>query len=184
MGSLSLNGSDFFRERFGDLMPGTAKIPFNDLAALEQALHRKDVAAFVVEPVQGKTCEVAADGYLAEAGRLCRKAGALLVADEVQCGLGRTGKWFAFQHWPHAEPDIVCVAKALSGGYVPVGAMITRRALWIPCSTAWSTASSIPTPSARTISPWPRRSPRSGDGRRTAARTRGAPGSQDHRASD
>ena len=106
-------------------MPGTTKIPFNDLAALEQALHGKDVAAFVVEPVQGKTCEVAADGYLAEASRLCRKAGALLVADEVQCGLGRTGKWFAFQHWPNVEPDIVCVAKALSGGYVPVGAVIT-----------------------------------------------------------
>jgi ornithine--oxo-acid transaminase len=125
MGSLALNGSDFFRDRVGDPMPGTAKIPFNDLAALEHALHGNDVAAFVVEPVQGKTCEVADDGYLAEASRLCRKAGALLVADEVQCGLGRTGKWFAFQHWPSVEPDIICVAKALSGGYVPVGAVIT-----------------------------------------------------------
>jgi acetylornithine/succinyldiaminopimelate/putrescine aminotransferase len=105
-------------------MPGTSKIPFNDLAALEQALHAKDVAAFVVEPIQGKTCEVADAGYLVEAGRLCRKAGALLVVDEVQCGLGRTGRWFAFQHWPGANPDIVCVAKALSGGYVPVGAVI------------------------------------------------------------
>jgi ornithine--oxo-acid transaminase len=125
MGSLSLNGSEFFRERFGELMPGTAKIPFNDLGALEEALHARDVAAFVVEPVQGKTCEVVADGFLSEASRLCRKAGALLVADEVQCGLGRTGKWFAYQHWPGVEPDIVCVAKALSGGYVPVGAVIT-----------------------------------------------------------
>jgi len=124
VGSLSLNGSDFFRERFGNLMPDTAKIPFNDLRALERALHSKDVAALIVEPVQGKTCEVLADGYLAEAGRLCHKAGALLVVDEVQCGLGRTGKWFAYQHWPEAEPDIVCVAKALSGGYVPVGAVI------------------------------------------------------------
>ena len=124
VGSLSLNGSDFFRERFGSLMPGTAKVPFNDLAALEKELRGNDVAAFVVEPVQGKTCAVAADGYLAEAARLCRKAGALLVADEVQCGLGRTGKWFAYQHWPEVEPDIVCVAKALSGGYVPVGAVI------------------------------------------------------------
>jgi ornithine--oxo-acid transaminase len=123
-GSLSLNGSEFFRERFGDLMPGTGKIPFNDLSALEQALHGNDVAAFVVEPVQGKTCAVVAEGYLAEASRLCRKAGALLVADEVQCGLGRTGKWFAYQHWPEMEPDIVCVSKALSGGYVPVGAVI------------------------------------------------------------
>ncbi|HEX3742790.1 MAG TPA: aspartate aminotransferase family protein [Bryobacteraceae bacterium] len=126
VGSLSLNGSEFFRERFGSLMPGTAKIPFNDLTALEQALHDKDVAAFIVEPVQGKTCEVVGDGYLAEAARLCHKAGALLVADEVQSGLGRTGKWFAYQHWPEVEPDIVCVSKALSGGYVPVGAVIAQ----------------------------------------------------------
>jgi len=125
VGSLSINGSEFFRERFGSLMPGTSKIPFNDLPALEQALHGNDAAAFVVEPVQGKTCAVIADGYLAEAARLCRKAGAVLVADEVQCGLGRTGKWFAYQHWPEVEPDIVCVSKGLSGGYVPVGAIIT-----------------------------------------------------------
>lgn len=125
VGSLSLNGAEFFRERFGNLMPGTAPIPFDDLAALEQALFRKDVAAFVIEPVQGKSCRVVSDGYLEAAQRLCRKAGALLVIDEVQSGLGRTGKWFAYQHWPGVEPDIVCVAKALSGGYVPVGAVIT-----------------------------------------------------------
>lgn len=125
LGSLSLNGSDFFRERFGDLVPGTESVPFNDLAALERALSHKDVAAFCIEPVQGKSCEVAAGGYLEEAQRLCRKAGALLIADEVQCGLGRTGKWFGYQHSPNLEPDIVCVAKALSGGYVPVGAVIT-----------------------------------------------------------
>ena len=125
-GSLALNGSDFFRARFGELMPGTQMIPFNDLPALEKALSTKKIAAFIVEPVQGKTCEVVADGYLAEAQTLCRKYGTLLVCDEVQCGLGRTGKWFAYQHWPEVEPDIVCVAKALSGGYVPVGAVITR----------------------------------------------------------
>lgn len=124
-GSLSLNGAEFFRERFGELMPGTSAVAFNDLPALEEALSQKDAAAFIVEPVQGKSCEVVADGYLAEAQRLCHRAGALLVADEVQCGLGRTGKWFAFQHWREAEPDIVCTAKALSGGYVPVGAVIT-----------------------------------------------------------
>jgi ornithine--oxo-acid transaminase len=125
-GALALNGSSFFRDRFGDLLPGTVMVPFNELGGLEEALSSRKIAAFVIEPVQGKTCEVVADGYLAEAQRLCRKYGTLLVVDEVQCGLGRTGKWFAFQHWEGVEPDIICTAKALSGGYVPVGAVITR----------------------------------------------------------
>jgi acetylornithine/succinyldiaminopimelate/putrescine aminotransferase len=124
-GSLAVNGADFFRERFGELMPGTRKVPFNDLDALERALAARKAAAFILEPVQGKSCEVVADGYLAEAQRLCRKFGTLLVIDEVQTGLGRTGKWFCYQHWD-IEPDIVCVSKALSGGYVPVGAVVTR----------------------------------------------------------
>jgi acetylornithine/succinyldiaminopimelate/putrescine aminotransferase len=124
-GSLSVNGADFFRERFGEMIPGARKIPFNDLPALEKELNRKQAAAFIVEPVQGKSCEVVSDDYLIEAQRLCRLNGSLLIIDEVQTGLGRTGKWFAFQHWPVVEPDIVCVAKALSGGYVPVGAVVT-----------------------------------------------------------
>jgi len=129
LGSLAVNGADFFREPFGEMMTGTVKVPFNDLAALEQALAGKDVAGFIVEPLQGKSCELVADGYLAEAQRLCRKYGTLLILDEVQCGLGRTGKWFCFQHFADVEPDILCVAKALSGGYVPVGAVVTRPAI-------------------------------------------------------
>jgi ornithine--oxo-acid transaminase len=125
-GSLALNGAEFFRERFGPLMPETQAVAFNDLPALEAALADKRAAAFIVEPIQGKTCSVAADGYLAEAQRLCRNAGTLLALDEVQCGLGRSGKWFCFHHWPEVEPDILCCAKALSGGYVPVGALVTR----------------------------------------------------------
>jgi ornithine--oxo-acid transaminase len=125
-GSLALNGAGFFRERFGKLMPGTTPVPFNDLGALEAALAEKRAAAFIIEPIQGKTCSVVADGYLAEAQRLCQKAGTLLVLDEVQCGLGRSGKWFCFHHWPEVEPDILCCAKALSGGYIPVGAVVTR----------------------------------------------------------
>jgi ornithine--oxo-acid transaminase len=124
-GALAINGADFFRERFGQMTPGTRKVPFNDLSALEAALSTKTAAAFVIEPVQGKSCEVVADGYLAEAQRLCKKYGSLLVIDEVQTGLGRTGKWFCYQHWPEVQPDIVCCAKALSGGFVPVGAIIT-----------------------------------------------------------
>jgi ornithine--oxo-acid transaminase len=125
-GSLAINGADFFRERFGDLLPHTQSVPFNDLVSLEKALAQQDAAAFILEPIQGKSCEVVADGYLAEAQRLCRKAGTLLVVDEVQSGMGRTGKWFCFQHWPEVEPDIICVAKGLSGGFVPVGAVVTR----------------------------------------------------------
>ncbi len=125
-GSLAINGADFFRQRFGDLLPHTQAVPFNDLVSLEKALAAQDAAAFILEPIQGKSCELVADGYLAEAQRLCRKAGTLLVVDEVQSGMGRTGKWFCFQHWPEVEPDIICVAKGLSGGFVPVGAVITR----------------------------------------------------------
>jgi ornithine--oxo-acid transaminase len=125
-GALSLNGAEFFKERFGEFAPGATMVPFNDLPALEKALAAKDVAAFIVEPVQGKTCDVVAEGYLREAQRLCKASGALLICDEVQCGLGRTGKWFCFQHFDGVEPDILCVAKALSGGYVPVGAVVTR----------------------------------------------------------
>ena len=124
-GSLALTGADFFRERFGDLMPGTRKVPFNDLEALERELASKKAAAFIVEPVQGKSCEVVKDEYLAEAQRICKKYGTLLVLDEIQTGLGRTGRWFCFQHWPEVQPDIVCCSKILSGGYVPVGAIIT-----------------------------------------------------------
>lgn len=128
-GSLALNGADFFRERFGDLLPGTVRIPFNDVPALEKALSKKQAAAFVLEPIQGKTCEVVKDGYLAEAQRLCKQNGTLLVLDEVQSGLGRSGKWFCYQHWPNVEPDILCVSKALSGGFVPVGAVVTRPSI-------------------------------------------------------
>jgi ornithine--oxo-acid transaminase len=124
-GALSVNGDRFFRDRFGEPIPGGRKIPFNDLPALEEQLTDRRAAAFIVEPVQGKSCEVVSDDFLLEAQRLCRKYGTLLISDEVQCGLGRTGKWFAYQHWDGVEPDIVCCAKALSGGYVPVGAVIT-----------------------------------------------------------
>jgi ornithine--oxo-acid transaminase len=125
-GSLAINGADFFKERFGEFTPGALKVPFNDLPALEQALAAKDVAGFIVEPLQGKSCEMVAPGYLQEAQRLCKAAGTALILDEVQCGLGRTGKWFAFHHFPGVEPDILCVAKALSGGCVPVGAVVAK----------------------------------------------------------
>src|SRR4029078_12967365 len=84
-----------------------------------------NVAAFVVEPIQGKGVFVSPEGYLRESAELCHRRGALFAVDEVQTGLGRTGTLFAFEQW-NVEPDLVTVAKALSGGYVPVGAVIAR----------------------------------------------------------
>jgi ornithine--oxo-acid transaminase len=122
MGALSLNGEEIFREGFGPLLPGCSSVPFNDLTALEAALSNKDVAAFIVEPIQGKGVNLPDDNYLPEVERLCKKYGTLFVADEVQTGLGRTGKFWAIEHWG-VTPDMICMAKALSGGFVPVGAV-------------------------------------------------------------
>jgi ornithine--oxo-acid transaminase len=127
LGSLSLNGDAHFREGFGPLLPGCAPVPFGDLDALERELARGDVAAFVVEPVQGKGVNLPPAGYLPGAQERCRAAGALLVCDEVQTGLGRTGRFLALEHWG-LEPDVICLAKALSGGLVPIGAVLVSRA--------------------------------------------------------
>ncbi|HTA97099.1 MAG TPA: aspartate aminotransferase family protein [Solirubrobacteraceae bacterium] len=127
LGALSLNGNDEFRDGFGPLLPGCESVPFGDLDALERELERGDVAAFVVEPVQGKGVNLPPDGYLPAAQRLCRDAGALLTCDEVQTGIGRTGRFLALEHWG-LEPDLICLSKALSGGLVPVGAVLVSRA--------------------------------------------------------
>lgn len=128
LGSLSIMGNDEFREGFGELLPGV-RVPYGDLEALEQALSGNDVACLAVECIQGKGVRLPPPGYLEGAQEICRKHGTLLFCDEVQTGLGRTGKMFSFQHW-NLEPDLITVSKALSGGYVPVGAMITRRSIY------------------------------------------------------
>ena len=127
MGSLSLVGEEIFREGFGPLLPSCTSVPFNDLAALEKALSNKDVAAFIVEPIQGKGVNLPDDNYLPEVEKLCKKYGTLFVADEIQTGIGRTGKFWAIDHWG-VKPDMILMAKALSGGFVPVGgvAMTTK----------------------------------------------------------
>jgi ornithine--oxo-acid transaminase len=127
-GSLSVNGAKDFRKGFGPLLPDTA-IPYGDLAALEREVARGDVAGFLIEPIQGKGVAVSPPGFLAEAQRILHQRGSLLIADEVQCGLGRTGDFFAFQH-DGVEPDLVATAKALSGGYVPVGATLGREQIF------------------------------------------------------
>jgi ornithine--oxo-acid transaminase len=128
-GALSVNGDESFREGFAPFLPECRAIPFNDLEALEQELHQGDVAGFVVEPVQGKGVNLPSPGYLREAARLCRKHGALFIADEVQSGMGRTGRFLAIEHDGDVDPDIVVVAKTLSGGFVPVGAVLCKK--WI-----------------------------------------------------
>jgi ornithine--oxo-acid transaminase len=126
LGALSLNGEEIFREGFGPLLPNCNAIPFNDLNALEKALSNKDVAAFIVEPIQGKGVNVPDDNYLPEVERLCKKYGTLFVADEIQTGLGRTGKFWAIDHW-NVKPDMILMAKALSGGFIPVGAVAMTK---------------------------------------------------------
>jgi ornithine--oxo-acid transaminase len=127
LGSLSLNGNAEFREGFGPFVEGCDSVPFGDLDALERELAHSDVAAFIVEPIQGKGVNLPPPGYLEGAQALCRAAGTLFVCDEVQTGLGRTGRYFALEHWG-LEPDMVTVAKALSGGFVPTGAVLVSRA--------------------------------------------------------
>lgn len=127
-GALSLNGDRIFRDGFGPLLPDCTAVEFNDLEALEKVLVAQPAAAFIVEPIQGKGVNLPDDGYLRGALELCRKRGTIFIADEIQTGLGRTGRFLAVEHWG-IEPDIVLLAKSLSGGHVPVGALLTRK--WI-----------------------------------------------------
>ncbi|MFC8143328.1 aspartate aminotransferase family protein [Streptomyces paradoxus] len=127
-GSLSVNGESGFRDGFAPLLPDTA-VPLGDLDALERELKKGDVAALIVEPIQGKGVLTGPPGWLRAAQELLHRHKALLIADEVQTGLGRTGDFYGYQHEDGVEPDLVCVAKALSGGYVPVGATIGKD--WI-----------------------------------------------------
>ena len=129
LGSLSLMGCESFTEGFGPLMEGfDGRIALDDLATLERELFKRDVAAFVIEPVQGKGVNFPRGDFFNRAQELCRKFGTLLICDEIQTGLGRTGRFLAVEHWG-IEPDMVLLAKALSGGHVPVGAVLTRK--WI-----------------------------------------------------
>lgn len=130
MGALSVTGRHKYQEPFRPLVAACQAIPFDNLAALEEALHPKDAAAFIVEPIQGEGgINVPSPGYLKEAKRLCAKYGTLLIVDEIQTGLGRTGKMFACEH-EEVEPDVLCLAKSLGGGVMPIGAYIATDAAW------------------------------------------------------
>ncbi|RME76290.1 MAG: aspartate aminotransferase family protein [Planctomycetota bacterium] len=124
-GALSLNGGEQFRAPFEPLLE-VEEIPYNNLEELEKKLSTQSFAAFFVEPVQGKGVYIGTKEFFQGAKELCDKYGTLLVCDEVQTGFGRTGKIFAFEHFDMV-PHMVCVAKALSGGYIPVGAVIMEK---------------------------------------------------------
>lgn len=128
-GALSINGDETFREGFGPLLPDCVQIPFGDIEALEQALSKNDMAAFIIEPIQGKGVIIPPAGYLKQAQELCHQHRTLFVADEIQSGMGRTGKFLALEHENDVDADIVILSKSLSGGFIPVGAVLTRK--WI-----------------------------------------------------
>ncbi len=125
-GPLSANGGREFRKGFGPYLPGFDEVPFGDIAALERELVQGDVAGFLFEPIQGKGVNMAPASYWSQVQELCNKHGTLVIADEVQTGLGRTGKMWAHEHYG-LQPDIITTSKALSGGFIPVGAMISTK---------------------------------------------------------
>jgi ornithine--oxo-acid transaminase len=128
-GALSLMSDRFWTEGFGPMLPGTQAVPFGSIEALEEQLATKKFAAFIVEPVQAEGgIQVPDAAYLRAARELCRRHGTLLVFDEVQTGLYRTGRFLAAHHFG-VEPDMVILAKALSGGLIPVGAVLMTEAV-------------------------------------------------------
>ncbi|PKM89773.1 MAG: putrescine aminotransferase [Firmicutes bacterium HGW-Firmicutes-12] len=129
-GALSVTGRDKYKASFTPLLPGCEGIPFGDLAELEEHLSSSDVAAFIVEPLQGEGgVKVPPKGYLRGVRELCDRYGTLLIVDEIQTGFGRTGHLFASEH-DQVTPDIMCLAKSLGGGVFPLGAYIARPKIW------------------------------------------------------
>lgn len=134
-GALSLMSDKFWSEGFGPLLPQAAVVPFGDLDALERELKTKRFAAFIVEPVQSEAgVRVPDRNYLKTAASLCRRYGTLFVLDEVQTGMYRTGKFLAAHHFD-VEPDMVVLAKAMSGGLIPCGAVLMSDAV---CHSVYS----------------------------------------------
>jgi ornithine--oxo-acid transaminase len=121
---ISFSSDPLATKNFGPYMPGFILIPYNDINALAEALKDKDVAGFLVEPIQGEAGVVVPDeGYLSQAKELCEQANVLFIADEIQTGLARTGKMLACDH-ENVRPDILLLGKALSGGMMPVSAVL------------------------------------------------------------
>lgn len=129
LGSLSATGRDIFRQPCEPLLPYFKHVPFGDAGAIRGAID-DNTAAVIIEPVQGEGGVIVPDGdYLPSIRRICDEEGVLLIIDEVQTGLARTGKMFAVDHWD-VTPDILCLAKALGGGVMPMGAIVARPEVW------------------------------------------------------
>jgi putrescine aminotransferase len=129
-GALSVTGREKYQKPFSPLLPDTCQVPFGDASALENCLKSRKIAAFIVEPIQGEGgVIVPPEGYLTSVRQLCTKYDVLLIIDEIQTGFGRTGKMFACEH-EGIVPDIMCLAKSLGGGVMPIGAFVTTDEIW------------------------------------------------------
>ncbi|KAF0195509.1 MAG: putrescine aminotransferase [Bacillota bacterium] len=129
LGALSATGREIFRTPFLPLIPGFTHVPYGDAEAIERAIN-EDTAAVIVEPIQGEGgVIVPPKGYLKALREICDRKDILLIVDEVQTGMGRTGKVFGVDH-EGVVPDIMCLAKALGGGIMPIGAIVARQHLW------------------------------------------------------
>lgn len=129
MGSLTATGRDLYRDPFKPLLEGFTHVPYGDAEAIRQAVDT-DTAAVILEPIQGEGgIIVPPDGYLRQVKEICEQAGALLIADEVQTGIGRTGSWFGVDY-DGVTPDLMACAKALGGGVMPIGAIIGTPRAW------------------------------------------------------
>ena len=135
MGSLSATSKSVFREPFLPLVPGFSHVPFGNANLLEQEIASskytgEGIAAVILEPIQGEGgVIIPPDDYFPQVRDICNRYGVLLIADEVQTGLGRTGKMFGMEHYG-AVPDIMCLAKPLGGGVMPIGAFVSTEEIW------------------------------------------------------
>src|SRR5579864_4410155 len=135
MGALSVSAKGEFRRPFGPMLPNIEHVPFNDLSALRWRMQTlktvgEEVGAVILEPIQGEGgVNIPDDDYLPGVRALCDEFGALLILDEVQTGMGRTGKMFCCEHWGVA-PDLMCLAKAFGGGVMPAGAVVGTKAVF------------------------------------------------------
>lgn len=129
LGALSATGRELFRSPFQPLLPGFKHVPFGDIQAMEAAI-TEDTAAVIIEIIQGEGGVILPpEGYITDLRALCTQKDVLLIVDEVQTGMGRTGKMFACEHY-NLKPDIMCLAKALGGGVMPIGAFVSTEKLW------------------------------------------------------